>query len=83
MERGGERVSEFDYRVQWIGNYFEIITRVSVELDEYTGNLSEEAREAAEETASESISGELGINPAGFAHSVIVTLLLDGEEITL
>lgn len=75
--------TSYDYRVLFIGNYWELSTRVSVSLSGTIGNLSEEARELVEEEASTSILGELGIAPLGFAHSCLVTLLLDGEEVEL
>lgn len=73
-------MKEYDYNVEFIGNYWVLTTKVSVELDDTTGNMSETAREKAEELASNSIMGELGIDPLNFAHSCLVTLILDGEE---
>jgi len=40
-------------------------------------------RELVEEDASNCIYQEIGFHPANFAHSCIVTLLLDGEEVQL
>jgi hypothetical protein len=76
-------MTEYDYRVEIVGNYWTLCTRVSVEFPDTIGNLSEEARELAETAADSAIKGELGISPLSFAHSCIVTLLLDGEEIAL
>ena len=76
-------MSEYDYNVIFTGNYWSLTTRISIDLDETTGNLSDEAREEAEERASEAIRQELGINPLAFAHSTNVSLLLDDEEIWL
>lgn len=73
-------MKEYDYNVEFIGNYWVLSTKVSVNLDDITGNMSEEARERAEELASNLITGELGIDPLNFAHSCLVTLILDGEE---
>lgn len=73
-------MKEYDYNVEFVGNYWVLTTKISVELDDTTGNMSEGARERAEEQASETITGELGINPLNFAHSCLVTLILDGEE---
>lgn len=73
-------MSEYDYNVQFVGNYWVLTTKISVELDENTGNMSEAARERAEEQASEAIAGELGIDPLDHAHSCLVTLVLEGEE---
>lgn len=71
---------EYDYNVEFIGNYWVLTTRISIELDENTGNMSETARERAEEQANAAIFGELGIDPLNYAHSCLVTLILDGEE---
>lgn len=76
-------MTEYDYNVIFTGNYWSLTTRISIDLDENTGNLSDEAREEAEERAAEAIQGELGINPLAFAHSTNVSLLLDDEEIWL
>ena len=73
-------ITQYDYNVEFIGNYWLLSTKVSVDLDDVTGNMSEEARERAEKEASESIVGELGIDPLNFAHSCLVTLILEGEE---
>jgi hypothetical protein len=70
----------YDYNVEFVGNYWVLTTKISVELDENTGNMSEEARDKAEYEANLSIRGELGIDPLDFAHSCLVTLILDGEE---
>jgi hypothetical protein len=78
--REGGKVMEYDYNVEFVGNYWVLTTKVSVELDDTVGNMSEEARDKAEELARESITGELGIDPLNFAHSCLVTLVLDGEE---
>lgn len=74
---------EYDYNVEFVGNYWVITTKISVELDDVTGNMSDEARNKAEEQASEAITGELGIDPLNFAHSCLVALVLDGENIYL
>jgi hypothetical protein len=76
-------MKEYDYNVIFTGNYWSLTTRISIELDDTTGNLSDEAREQAEERANEAIRGELGIDPINFAHSINVALLLDDEEIWL
>lgn len=76
-------MSEYDYNVEFVGNYWVLTTKISVELDDVTGNMSDEARNKAEEQASEAISGELGIDPLNFAHSCLVALVLDGESIYL
>lgn len=76
-------MSEYDYNVIFTGNYWSLTTRISIDLEDTTGNLSDEAREEALGRASEAIRGELGIDPINFAHSTNVALLLDDEEIWL
>jgi hypothetical protein len=74
---------EYEYTVQFVGNYWVITTPVQIELDETEGNLSEEARDKAVEDADSLFLEELGISPTNFAHSTIVTLNLNGEDIQL
>lgn len=76
-------MSEYDYNVIFTGNYWSLTTRISIDLDDTTGNLSDEAREEALDRAAGAIQEELGINPLAFAHSTNVALLLDNEEIWL
>ena len=76
-------MKEYDYNVIFTGNYWSLTTRISIDLDDTTGNLSDEARELAEDRANEAIRGELGIDPINFAHSTNVALLLEDEEIWL
>jgi len=76
-------MQEYDYNVIFTGNYWSLTTKISIELDENTGNLSDEAREQAIERASECISQEIGIDPTNFAHSMNVALVLDDEDIWL
>jgi hypothetical protein len=76
-------MTEYDYNVIFTGNYWSLTTKISIELDEHTGNLSDEAREQAIERASECISEEIGIEPTNFAHSMNVALVLNGEDIWL
>lgn len=76
-------MQEYDYNVIFTGNYWSLTTKISIELDEHTGNLSDEAREQAIERASECISEEIGIDPSNFAHSMNVALVLDDEDIWL
>jgi hypothetical protein len=76
-------MTEYDYNVIFTGNYWSLTTKISIELDEHTGNLSDEAREQAIERASECISEEIGIDPSNFAHSMNVALVLDDEDIWL
>jgi hypothetical protein len=74
---------EYEYNVIFTGNYWSLTTKISIDLDDTTGNLSEEARELAENRANEAIREELGIDPINFAHSTNVALLLDDEDIWL
>ena len=76
-------MSEYDYNVIFTGNYWSLTTKISIYLDDTTGNLIDEAREEALDRANEAIRGEIGIDPINFAHSTNVALLLDGEEIWL
>jgi hypothetical protein len=76
-------MSEYDYNVIFTGNYWSLTTRISIDLDDTTGNLSDDARELALDRANDAIREELGIDPINFAHSTNVSLLLDGEEIWL
>ena len=76
-------MSEYDYNVIFTGNYWNLTTRISIDLDDTTGNLSDEAREEAIDRAAGAIQEELGINLLAFAHSTNVALLLDNEEIWL
>jgi hypothetical protein len=76
-------MNEYDYNVIFTGNYWSLTTKISIELEEETGNLSDDAREEAIDRAAGSIQEELGINPLAFAHSTNVALLLEDEEIWL
>ena len=76
-------MSEYDYNVIFTGNYWSLTTRISIDLDDTTGNLSDDAREEALDRAAGAIQEELGINLLAFAHSTNVALLLDNEEIWL
>lgn len=76
-------MKEYDYNIIFTGNYWSLTTKISIDLDDTTGNLSDEARDLAIERASESISEELGIDPINFAHSINVALVLDDEDIWL
>ena len=76
-------MSEFYYRVEMITDYLVVSTTVSLNLDEYTGNLSEEAGKQAVIEADFMIEQEMGKKLSHRANDVTVTLLLDDEEITL
>ena len=67
--------TSFDYRVSLVGDYWDFNVRIGLELDEYTGNCSDEAQEKAEK--------EVWLNyPDLFnrANEITVTLLLDNDE---
>ena len=76
-------LTAYAYNVEIIGLYWVLTTRVEIELPDTVGNCSDEARELVETTADDNLRGELGISPLGFAHSCIITLLLDGEEVQI
>jgi hypothetical protein len=83
IERARGQDMEYDYNVTFVGSYWTLVTKVSINIDENIGNVSEEARELAMSEADRHITGELGISPLNFAHSCLVMLELEGEEITL
>ena len=76
-------MSEYDYTVQFVGNYWSMNTRISLDLDEQEGNASEETREKAIELADEMIAGDIGFSPVNFANSVLVTLNLVNEDLDI
>jgi len=82
-DRDDRDTTEYDYNVIFTGNYWSLTTKISIDLDDTTGNLSDEARELAGDRANEAIREELGIDPINFAHSIHVSLVLDDEEISL
>jgi hypothetical protein len=76
-------MTRYEYTVEFVGNYWTITTQVGLEFEDTIGNLSDEAREMAIESADEALQGEIGIAPLNFSHSVLVTLNLDGEDVQL
>lgn len=74
---------EYYYRVMMTTDYLTVSTTVSLMLDEYTGNLSETARDQAIVEADASIEYELGRKLSERANEITVTLLLDDEEVDL
>lgn len=70
----------YEYRVTFVGDYWDFNIRVQIELDEHTGNLSDEAREKAIVAAMEPgwVQGIVALSD-----QTIVTLLLAGEEVDL
>lgn len=74
---------EYYYRVTMTTDYLTVSTTVSLMLDEYTGNLSETARDQAIVEADASIEYEFGRKLSARANEITVTLLLDDEEVDL
>jgi cytolysin (calcineurin-like family phosphatase) len=73
----------YDYRVTFVTDYLTITTNVCLELDETTGNLSDEAYEQATINGVNNIVDELGRFYETLINDITVTLLLDDEEIEL
>lgn len=74
---------EYYYRVTVVFDLVTVITTVSLDLDEHTGNLSAEARKQALYEADNSISYDLG-EPLIWGegrrpNEITVTLLLDDD----
>ena len=74
---------EYYYRVTMVTDYLAITTTVSLDLDEHTGNLSEEAYKQAVIEADAMVEYEMGRKLSHRTNEITVTLLLDDEEITL
>ena len=74
---------EYYYRVTMTTDYLAVSTTVSLMLDEYTGNLSDDARDQAIIEADASIEYEFGRKLSERANETTVTLLLDDEEVDL
>ncbi len=74
---------EYYYRVTMVTDYLVITTTVSLDLDEHTGNLSEEAYKQAIVEADAMVEYEMGRKLSNRSNEITVTLLLDDEEITL
>lgn len=75
--------NEYYYRVTMTTDYLTVSTTVSLMLDEYTGNLSDDARDQAIIEADASIEYEFGRKLSERANEITVTLLLDDEEVDL
>ncbi len=73
----------YDYRVTFVTDYLTITTNVCLELDETTGNLSDEAYEQATINGMNNIEDEIGKIDETIINDITVTLLLDDEEIKL
>jgi len=73
----------YDYRVTFVTDYLTITTNVCLELDDTTGNLSDEAYEQASINGMNNIEDEIGKIDETVINDITVTLLLDDEEIEL
>lgn len=71
---------EFYYRVTMVTDFLTIIASVSLELDEYTGNLSPEAYKQAVIEADAMVEYETGRKISHRVNEVTVTLILDNDE---
>jgi len=71
-------VNYYEYRVTYVGDYWDFNIRVQICLDEYTGNTSDEARGKA---ITESMRQEWVEDIVAISHETKVVLLLDGEEV--
>lgn len=73
----------YDYRVTFVTDYLTITTNVCLELDDTTGNLSDEAYEQATINGMNNLEDEIGKIDETIINDITVTLLLDDEEIEL
>jgi hypothetical protein len=73
----------YDYRVTFVTDYLTITTNVSLELDEYTGNLSDEAYGRAAVKGMNNIEDEIGKIDETVINDITVTLILNDEEVEL
>ena len=73
----------YDYRVTFVTDYLTITTNVCLELDDTTGNLSDEAYEQATINGMNNIEDEIGKIDETIINDIIVTLILDDEEVEL
>ena len=73
----------YDYRVTFVTDYLTITTNVCLELDDTTGNLSDEAYGRAAVKAMNNIEDEIGKIDETIINDITVSLILDDEEIEL
>jgi hypothetical protein len=71
-------VNYYEYRVTYVGDYWDFNIRVQICLGEYIGNTSDEARGRA---ITESMTQEWVEDIVAISHETKVVLLLDGEEV--
>ena len=70
----------YDYRVTFVTDYLTITTNVCLELDDTTGNLSDEAYGRAAVKGMNNIEDEIGKIDETIINDITVTLILDDEE---
>lgn len=70
----------YEYKVQFVGNYWDFNARVQLALDEDTGNTSDWAKT---EAINEALNIDWIEELCAMSHETNVTLLLDGEEVEL
>jgi hypothetical protein len=73
----------YDYRVTFVTDYLKIITNVELELNDTTGNLSDEAYGRAAVKGMNNIEEEIGKINETIINDITVTLILDDEEVEL
>ena len=73
----------YDYRVTFVTDYLTITTNVCLELDDTTGNLSDEAYGRAAVKGMSNIEDEIGKINESIINDITITLILDDEEIEL
>ena len=73
----------YDYRVTFVTDYLTITTNVCLELDDTTGNLSDEAYEQATINGMNNIEDEIGKIDETIINEITVTLILDDGEVEL
>jgi hypothetical protein len=73
----------YDYRVTFVTDYLTITTNVCLELNDTTGNLSDEAYGRATVKGMNNIEDEIGKIDETIINDITVTLILDDEEIEL
>ena len=70
----------YEYRVTFIGDYWDFSIRVQICLDENTGNTSDEAREKA---ITEAMRQEWVEDIVAMSDDTKVVLMLNGEDIEI
>jgi hypothetical protein len=73
----------YDYRVTFVTDYLTITTNVSLDLNDTTGNLSDEAYGRAAVKGMNNIEDEIGKIDETIINDITVTLILDDEEVEL